>query len=141
MDSKIYPLEFLYDGNCPICSADVARLHKADHHHRLIFIDITEADFNPQEYDRSLETLLARIHARRADGLIVEGPEVFRLSMAAVGLGWLVAPSRWPLLNYATEITYNWFARNRTTLARHFSKFSKTPTKCDLRCNPDREQY
>jgi predicted DCC family thiol-disulfide oxidoreductase YuxK len=141
MNNQIYPLEFLYDGSCPICRADVAKLRKADKNSKLIFIDITEPDFNPQEYERSLESLLARIHARRADGLIVEGPEVFRLSLAAVGLGWLVAPTRWPVLNFATEITYSWFARNRTTFADRFDKFSRTSTKCDLRCAPQREKY
>ncbi|MES9834425.1 MAG: DUF393 domain-containing protein [Candidatus Thiodiazotropha sp. LLP2] len=135
MEDRIYPLEFLYDGSCPICSKDVSKLRKADRNERLIFIDITKPDFNPQDYGRSLEDLLARIHARRADGLIVEGPEVFRLSLTAVGLNWLAAPTRWPVLNSATELTYNWFARNRTSIANHFSKFTQTP--CDCNSSPE----
>ena len=98
MDPNVYPLEFLYDGDCPICRYDVARLRNADRKGQLIFVDISATDFDANVYDRTLSQLLARIHARRADGVIVEGPEVFRLAMSALGYGWLVAPTRWPLL-------------------------------------------
>ena len=137
MEEKIYPLEFLYDGSCPLCRSDVARLRKADRNNRLEFIDITEADFDPDTYGRSLEMLMARIHARRADGLIVEGPEVFRLAMAAIGLGWLVAPTRWPLFNIATEVTYSWFARNRPGIANIYSKFSQSTNRCNSNCSSE----
>jgi predicted DCC family thiol-disulfide oxidoreductase YuxK len=137
MDTNIYPLEFLYDGNCPICRYDVVRLHNADRYGQLIFIDISAPDFEPKAYGRTRQMLLARIHARRADGVIVEGPEVFRLALSALGYGWLVAPTRWPVLNQVTEITYNWFARNRGSLARRLGRFyiRRTP-ECDLTCQP-----
>jgi predicted DCC family thiol-disulfide oxidoreductase YuxK len=137
MDTNAYPLEFLYDGDCPICRYDVTRLHQADRHGRLIFIDVTAPDFNPQAYGQTREALLARIYARRADGKMVEGPEVFRLALTAVGYGWLVIPTRWPLINWITEMAYSWFARNRQTTARLFGKFfaSRTP-ECDLSCRP-----
>jgi predicted DCC family thiol-disulfide oxidoreductase YuxK len=135
MDTNIYPLEFLYDGNCPICRYDVVRLHNADRYGQLIFIDISAPDFDAEAYGRTRQMMLARIHARRADGVIVEGPEVFRLALTALGYGWLVAPTRWPVLNQVTEITYSWFARHRGSLARRFGRFysRKTP-ECDLTC-------
>lgn len=137
MQTQIYPLEFLYDGGCAICRFDVANLRRRDHQHRLAFIDITAPDFNPAPYGRSKEELLARIAARRADGVIVEGPEVFRLSLAAVGFGWLVAPTRLPVLNQITERVYFWFARNRTRLSRCFGGiFARlTPTCEDGMCH------
>jgi predicted DCC family thiol-disulfide oxidoreductase YuxK len=135
MTDPIYPLEFLYDGSCPICRADAARLSKADRYGRLIFIDITAPDFDPQEYGRSQEALFARIHARRADGKIVEGPEVIRLSMTAVGMGWLATPSRWPLLSHATDLSYSWFARHRRTLSRHLGGlYTWLTPECDSVC-------
>jgi len=39
--------------------------------------------------------------------------EVFRRAYGAVGLGWLLAPSRWPLLGRLFDAAYRWFARNR----------------------------
>jgi len=138
MDTNIYPLEFLYDGSCPICRYDVARLYNADHHRQIIFIDVTAPDFEAEAYGRTRQALLARIHARRADGVIVEGPEVFRLALTALGYGWLVIPTRWPLFSQATEISYNWFARHRGSLARRLGGFySRRIPKCDLTCQPD----
>jgi len=132
MNEEIYPLEFLYDGHCPICLFDVAYLRRHDHHERLCFIDVTAPGFKAREYGRSREELLLRIHARRADGVIVEGPEVFRLALTANGLGWLVAPTRWPLLANATEYAYHWFARNRQMLSRRYGGiFRRLTPQCD----------
>ncbi|GHT93489.1 hypothetical protein AGMMS49545_12900 [Betaproteobacteria bacterium] len=132
MQAQIYPLEFLYDGGCAICRFDVANLRRRDGQHRLTFVDITAPDFDPAPYGRSKEALLARIAARRADGVMVEGPEVFRLSLAAVGLGWLVAPTRLPIFKQMTELAYVWFARNRTWLSRRFGGiFARLTPACE----------
>ncbi|MDR1888820.1 MAG: DUF393 domain-containing protein [Zoogloeaceae bacterium] len=120
MNPQIYPLEFLYDGHCAICRFDVANLRRRDAQRRLIFIDIQAPDFDPAPYGRALEALLARMTARRADGVIVDGPEAFRLALSAVGFAWLVAPTRWPGFSHITEWAYRWFARNRVTLSRRF---------------------
>jgi predicted DCC family thiol-disulfide oxidoreductase YuxK len=48
----------------------------------------------------------------------VLGPEVMRLALTAVGLGWLATPTRWPILKQITEVTYDWFARHRVGLFR-----------------------
>jgi len=45
VDTGIYPMEFLYDGNCPICLCDVANLRRRDKHRRLRFIDVTASNF------------------------------------------------------------------------------------------------
>jgi predicted DCC family thiol-disulfide oxidoreductase YuxK len=105
-----------------------------DRESKLRFIDITAENFSPDEYGHTLEELLARIHARRADGVIVDGPEVFRLALAAVGYGWTVAPTRWPLLRSVTEVTYRWFARNRSRLAFFYSRWIHPDETCDTRC-------
>ncbi|MDR2260004.1 MAG: DUF393 domain-containing protein [Azoarcus sp.] len=132
MDSDIYPLEFLYDGNCAICRCDVANLRRRDRQWRLRFIDIADPAFDPAPYGREREAMLARITARRADGLIVEGPEVFRLALAAIGLGWIAAPTRLPVLAQITELAYACFARRRTRLSKRFGGIFRrmTPPEC-----------
>lgn len=132
MEAAAYPFEFLYDGNCRICLFDVALLRRADVGGRLRFVDIAAAGFDPAVYGRSREELLARIHGRRADGRMVEGPEVFRLALAACGWGWLVAPTRWPLLSAITEAAYQWFARHRLALSRRYGGwFARLTPDCD----------
>lgn len=120
MNDAIFPFEFLYDGHCRICLFDVARLRRADTAGRLRFIDVQAPGFDPAPYGRGRDELLARIHGRRADGVVVEGPEVFRLALTAVGYGWLVAPTRWPGLASLTEAAYRGFARHRVGLSRRF---------------------
>ncbi|WP_211090309.1 DCC1-like thiol-disulfide oxidoreductase family protein [Pseudothauera nasutitermitis] len=96
MDPAIYPFEFLYDGDCAICRADVARLRRRDRAGRLRFIDVSAPAFDAAPYGRSRVELLARIHGRRADGQVVEGVAVFRIALAGTGLGWLASPLGWP---------------------------------------------
>ncbi|MDR0996288.1 MAG: DUF393 domain-containing protein [Zoogloeaceae bacterium] len=127
-----YPLEFLYDGHCPICCFDVAWLARRDRHQRLRFIDVRAPGFDPAPYGRSLEALLERIAGRRADGQIVEGAEVFRLVWSAIGFGWLVVPTRWPGLRQLAEAAYRLFARHRLTLSRRFGGFfARLTPACD----------
>ena len=80
---------------------------------RLALEDIARADFQPDAYGRTLEELMGHIHAVLPDGRIVTGMEAFRRSYAAIGLGWLVAPTGWPLLRPLFDLGYEWFARNR----------------------------
>jgi predicted DCC family thiol-disulfide oxidoreductase YuxK len=39
--------------------------------------------------------------------------DVFRRAYASVGLGWLVAPTGWPLVRPVFDKAYTWFARYR----------------------------
>jgi predicted DCC family thiol-disulfide oxidoreductase YuxK len=59
------------------------------------------------------QTAMARIHGVLPEGTVVEGLAVFRRVYAAVGLGWLMAPTRWPGLRRLAEWGYRIFARNR----------------------------
>ena len=56
---------------------------------------------------------MARIHGVLPDGTVIEGVEVFRRAYAAVGLGWLIAPTRWPGCRRLTDLAHRIFARNR----------------------------
>ena len=70
-------------------------------------------DFDAAAHGTDLATLMARIHGVLPDGTLIEGVEVFRRAYAAAGLGWLVAPTRWPGLRQLSEWAYRVFARNR----------------------------
>jgi len=107
----------LYDGECPLCAREVAMLRRMDRGRgRVGFEDIAAPDFDAARYGRTHAELMARIHGVGADGAVIEGVEVFRRAYTAVGLGWLVAPTRWPILRSLTDAAYRWFARNRLRL-------------------------
>ena len=110
-------ITFLHDGDCPLCAREVSMLRRLDRGRgRLAFEDIAAGDFDAARYGSTHEQLMARIHGVLPDGTLVEGVEVFRRAYAAVGLGWLVAPTRWPLLRPLFDAAYRWFARNRLRL-------------------------
>ena len=110
-------ITFLNDGECPLCAREVAMLRRLDRGRgRLGFEDIAEPGFDASRYGRTQADVMARIHGVLPDGSLVEGVEVFRCAYAAVGLGWLVAPTRWPLLRPLFDAAYRWFARNRLRL-------------------------
>jgi predicted DCC family thiol-disulfide oxidoreductase YuxK len=70
----------------------------------------------PQYHLERSQRIPRRIHARLADGTIVEGVEVFRRLYAAVGFPRLVAITRLPGLAQRLDLGYRWFARNRLKL-------------------------
>jgi len=80
---------------------------------RIDFDDITRDGFDPGAYGSSAEELMGRIHGLLPDGTLIEGVEVFRRAYAAVGLGFLLAPTRWPILGPLADAAYRVFARNR----------------------------
>ena len=109
-----WQIRVLFDGECPLCKREIGMLEKLDRGRGQIDLeDISQADFDPTAYGLEIEDLMARIHGVLPDGRIVEGLEVFRRVYAAVGLGWLMAPTRWPLLREISEAGYRIFAQNR----------------------------
>ncbi|HEY8155679.1 MAG TPA: DUF393 domain-containing protein [Myxococcota bacterium] len=108
-----WDLRLLYDGDCPLCSREVAWLRRLDRRSRIQFEDIAAPDFDAGRYGLDAQAVMARIHAVLPGGRVIEGLEVFRLAYAAVGLGWLLAPSRWPGVGRLFDAAYRSFARNR----------------------------
>ncbi len=110
--------EVFYDGDCPLCVKEIAMLRYLDRTKRNItFTDISAVGFDPEaETGLSMDDLMAEIYGRTSEGEMVTGMEVFRRLYGAVGLGFLFAPTAWPLLRPFFDATYSLFARNRLRL-------------------------
>jgi len=109
-----WEIRILYDGECPLCSREIRFLERRDRESgRIQLEDISRADFDPATYGLDARQVMARIHGVLPDGSVVEGVEVFRRAYAAVGLGWLLAPTRWPVLRRLADLAYRVFARHR----------------------------
>jgi len=111
-----YPLTAFFDGACPICAREIALMKRLDRRRQVEF-----CDFSSQEYDATSRGFAAAdlgtvIHARRADGSVITGVEVFRAMWEAVGLGVLAKLSRLSLVEPLVLRAYAWFARNRLRL-------------------------
>jgi predicted DCC family thiol-disulfide oxidoreductase YuxK len=112
-----WSVKVLFDGECPLCRREIAALRRLDRGRgRAAFEDISAPGFDPSRYGLDRETLMSRIHGVLPDGRVIEGVEVFRRLYSAVGLGWIVAPTRWPVLRPLVDAAYRAFARNRLRL-------------------------
>lgn len=110
-------IRILLDGDCPLCRREGEMLRRLDRGRgRIGFEDISSPGFEPQRYGLDRARVMARIHGVLPDGSVVEGLEVFRRAYSAVGLGWLLAPTRWPGIRSLSDAGYRLFARNRLRL-------------------------
>jgi predicted DCC family thiol-disulfide oxidoreductase YuxK len=66
------------------------------------------------------------MHGVFPDGRIVRKVEAFRQAYRAVGLGWLLAPTGWPLLRQVFDGLYELFARYRVSFGRLFGRSCNT---------------
>lgn len=113
------PADFtiLIDGECPLCAKEAALLRRLDRNRgRLALVDIAAPDFDPSRFGVTMADVMGTIHGVTASGSLVTGMEVFRRAYAAVGLGWLLAPTAWPVIKPISDAAYRWFAQNRLRL-------------------------
>ena len=110
-------LEVFFDGACPFCAREIRFLRRLDRRGQILFTDLSASGFSPERAGIPWDALMARIHARLADGTMVEGVEVFRRLYVLLGFGPLVAMTRLPGLSHLLDAGYAWFARNRMRLA------------------------
>jgi len=128
---NVWRFKLLYDGECPFCRREVQWLQRRDRHGRLAFEDVTSPEFDPARYGTTRRELLGVIHGVFPDGRMVCRVEVFRQAYRAIGLGWLLAPTGWPVLRRVCDALYSVFARHRVPLGRIFGR-SCTPDHCQV---------
>ena len=110
-------LTLLYDGGCPLCLREVTFLRRRDHRGLLQFIDVDAEYYDPDAWGGiSYRQAMARIHAIQVDGTVLRDVAVFREAYRLIGLGWLYAPTTWPLLGSAVDAAYGIWARFRLAL-------------------------
>ncbi len=113
-------LKLLYDGDCPFCRREAQWLKRRDRDGRLALEDISALGFDPSRYGLTRQEVMGVLHGVLPDGRIVRGVEAVRQAYQAIGLGWLVAPTRLPGVRWVLDRMYGVFARNRAGLGRWF---------------------
>ena len=109
-----WKIKLLYDGDCPLCLREVNFLRQKDGGRGLVaFTDIAADDYSPEDNGGiDFATAMGRIHAVRSDGTVIKNVEVFRQVYAALGIGWIYAPTAWPvigpLVDWAYGVWANW---------------------------------
>lgn len=102
--------EILYNGQCPICAAEIAHYRKLamEVAAPLDFVDLHSAPLN--DWGLTPEQATRRIHARQ-DGVIISGFPAFVLIWRAVPkLHWMARVANLPVVRHIAAWGYNWIA-------------------------------
>jgi predicted DCC family thiol-disulfide oxidoreductase YuxK len=113
-----WKIKLLYDGACPLCIREVYFLQKRDAGRGLInFVDITCDRYDSEENGGiDFETAMGRIHAVLDDGTVIKNVEVFRQIYETLGMGWVYAATKWPLVGPVVDALYGIWADWRLAL-------------------------
>ena len=112
-------LTLLFDGGCPFCLREVEFLRPRDTLNKIRFVDIDSSDYQPKFYSGiSYKEAMGRIHAINESGEILKDVAVFREVYRLIGLGWIYAPTDWPILSSLIDQVYKTWAQWRLPLTR-----------------------
>ena len=116
--SSSWQIKLLYDSECPLCMREVNFLRKRDANRGLVeFVDIADENYNPAANSGvDFETAMGRIHAILPDGTIVKNVEVFRRVYEILGMGWVYAATKLPIVGSIVDRIYGIWADWRLAL-------------------------
>ena len=110
-------LTIFFDGQCPFCQREVDFLNSRNQKRFLQFIDINSSTFNLDfNHKITYKQAMERIHALRSDGSLIKDVEVFQEAYRLIGLGWIYAPTKLPIINKLAGFIYLIWAKNRLKL-------------------------
>lgn len=119
LDSS-WKIKLLYDGECPLCVKEVNFLLKKDANRGIIkFVDIAKSDYSPEENAGiDFATAMGRIHAITRDGQIIRNVEAFRRVYEELGMGYIYAITKLPVVGAIANFVYCLWADWRLPLTR-----------------------
>lgn len=113
-----WKVKLLYDGECPLCIREVNFLTKKDAGRGIIkFVDIADLKYDPKDNGEiDFATAMGRIHAILPDDTVIKNVEVFRRVYEELGIGWIYAITRIPLIGKIADKFYGIWADWRLKL-------------------------
>lgn len=116
--SPSWQIELLYDSECPLCMREVNFLKRRDAGRGLVaFVDIADESYAPEAHGGvDFETAMGRIHAVLPDGTVIKNVEVFRRVYEILGMGWIYAVTKLPIVGSIVDRLYGVWADWRLTL-------------------------
>ena len=129
-------LTLLFDGGCPLCLREVNFLDSRNTLKNISFVDINSPDYQPDLYSGiSYREAMGRIHAINDSGEILKDVTVFREAYRIIGLGWIYAPTNWPILGSLIDQFYKVWAKWRLPITRRPSLEQLCKEKELCKCN------
>ena len=113
--SATWKIKLLYDGECPLCVREVNFLTKKDAGRGIVkFVDIADPNYSPQANGGvDFLTAMGVIHAVLPDGTVIKNVEVFRQVYEQLGMGWVYAITKVPVVGKLADWLYGVWANWR----------------------------
>lgn len=113
-------LTIFYDGNCPLCVAEMNHLKQYDKDKLITLINIHNEDFT-QLYPNIDFTNAMKILHGTYQGRLLLGLEVTHRAWTIAGKGFWVAPLNWPVIKPLSHLVYLCLAKYRHPVASFFA--------------------
>lgn len=117
-----FPLRVYFDGSCSVCATEIEHYLHRDGDGRLVAVDISAADFDPEPLRISRDVFMYELHAIDRSGRVYRGVEAFwaiwQAFPAGTIYGVLGVVITLPLINPVARMFYRWFARIRPFLPK-----------------------
>ncbi len=138
-----WKIKLLYDGQCPLCVREVNFLTKKDRGRGIVnFVDIADLNYSPQDNAGiDFATAMGRIHAILPDGTVIKNVEVFQRVYEELGIGWIYALTKLPILGAIANWLYGIWADWRLKLTGRpniDAVIAQRQEKLKLKSNSDR---
>jgi len=117
-----FPLLIFYDGSCSVCASEIEYYGGLNHEGRLLMVDISAPDFDPEAYGITLAEFMYQLYAIDQAGNVYCGVEAFwaiwQAFPASTLFGFMGKTIRLPGINLIARICYKGFARIRRYLPK-----------------------
>lgn len=114
-------LNIFYDGNCPLCAAEMSHLKKFDTDNLITLIDIHQPDFEALYPNVQFSDAMKILHGHY-NGQVLLGLEVTHRAWTLVGKGFWVAPLNWPVIKTVSHWVYLGLAKYRHQISSFLAK-------------------
>lgn len=113
-----WKVKLLYDGDCPLCMREVRFLQKKDQGRGLVkLVDIADDNYEPSLHcNIDYKSAMGRIHAVLPDGTVLTDIEAFRYVYEVLGMGWVYAITKLPIVGKVANWLYSIWAKLRLPL-------------------------
>jgi predicted DCC family thiol-disulfide oxidoreductase YuxK len=74
----VFPLQVFFDGSCSVCATEIEHYLRQEHSGKIIAVDISAADFDPEPYSISRDAVMHELHVIDSEGNVYKGVEAFQ---------------------------------------------------------------
>lgn len=124
-------LRIFYDGNCPLCSAEMRQLKARDPADLIELVNLNAADFSQRFSHINKDYANTILHGETATGELLLGLDVTCKAWALTGTRRWIQLLRLPVIKTVADWSYLHFAKHRYRI----SHLLTGQARCDDTCN------